>query len=185
MKILVVPRFFVERELIKNPEWHFGKNVISIFSNNDVSPLPDRFNVLKLEFDDVSERDMGGWAEGITWTDNRDNLIFFNQRHASMIKEFINNIKPDTDKTLFIHCDAGVSRSGAVGMVLNEYFNKYLVDNKKDYDQFTKNNPHILPNPLVTRILKEELFGPVVAGIKVNDYEYNEDGEKIDHITEI
>ena len=39
-----------------------------------------------------------------------------------------------------------------------------------------------MPNPLVVRLLKNELFGLPFANIEVNDYEYDEDGNKIDHI---
>ena len=88
-------------------------------------------------------------------------------------------------KLFYIHCDAGISRSGAVGYILNEYFNKYLIDNKEDYKFFEMNNSQIMPNPLVVRLLKKELFGISFFGIEVNDYEYNEDGEKINHIERI
>jgi hypothetical protein len=42
-----------------------------------------------------------------------------------------------------------------------------------------------MPNPLVVRLLKRELFGIPFAGISVNDYTYNEDGEIINHIEKI
>ena len=69
---------------------------------------------MKLEFDDVSERDV----------DN--NCIFFDEILAKKIQEFVNDIPINSEKSIYIHCDAGVSRSGAVGYILNEYFNKYL-----------------------------------------------------------
>lgn len=173
MNIFVESRKYIEKMYDKNPDWIQGKYIISIFSNGDVSPLPGRFNILQLEFDDIADQpDHERAAE-------KFNLIYFNKYHAKMIHEFIEKIPVDSKKPFYVHCDAGVSRSGAVGMVLNEYFNKFLTANRLDYEAFQMNNSHILPNPLVTRILKNELFGPMFIGIEVNDYEYNEDGEKL------
>jgi hypothetical protein len=42
-----------------------------------------------------------------------------------------------------------------------------------------------MPNPEVVRILKNEMFGVPFMNIEVNDYEYDEDGEKIDHFSKI
>ncbi len=178
MKIFVESRQFIEKMIDKNPEWHMGKHIISIFSKGDVSPLPDRFNILKLEFDDVAERDIGNDSSSLCV----ENLIFFNEDHAKAIHKFIKPISADDKKLFFIHCDAGVSRSGAVGLLLNEGFNKFLKRNQIDDEAFKMNNKHILPNPLVVRLLKKELFGMPFRGIEVNDYTFNEDGDRIDHI---
>lgn len=176
MKILVKSRKYIEKQMENNSNWHFDKWIISIYSEGSYSPIHDRFNVLKLNFDDISERDID--------TDIH-NEIFFNEKHAKEIHEFITSINDDCKKLFYIHCDAGISRSGAVGYILNEYFNKYLIDNKEDYKFFEMNNSQIMPNPLVVRLLKKELFGISFFGIEVNDYEYNEDGEKINHIERI
>ncbi len=176
MKIFVESRRYIEKMYDKNPDWIQGKDIISIFSSDDVSPLPDRFNILKLEFDDVTEKDM---------ETGKDKYIFFDYSHARKIHSLIKGIQADSKMPFYVHCDAGVSRSGAVGMVLNEYFNKFLAVNRLYYEAFQMNNSHIMPNPLVTRILKNEIFGAMFTGIEVNDYEYNEDGEKIDHIERI
>lgn len=183
MKIFVESRKFIENQMDKNPEWHLGKWIISIFSSgdasseNDFSPLPDRFNILKLQFDDVTEKEKGVVS---------DNFIFFNENHAKQIHDFIKGISPDSKKMFFVHCDAGVSRSGAVGFILNEYFNKFISDNKIDNESFFMNNDHILPNPLVVRLLKNEIWGPATfAGIEVNDFDFNEEGEREDHIEKI
>ena len=183
MKILVKSRQWMTNQLQKDPNWFFNKNIISIFSSGDISPFPDRFNVLKLNFDDISERDIPvGW--NIFDSATKEN-IFFNEDHAKQIKDFISEIPADSTKTFYIHCDAGVSRSGAVGYLLNEYFNKYLANNSEDYKFFQIHNSHVMPNPLVVRLLKLALFGKPFSNIEVNDYEYNEDGEKIDHIEKI
>lgn len=178
MKIFIVSRFYIENQLAKNINWPINKWIISIFSTEkgiDFSPLPDRYNILKLQFDDVSEKDNIGCSSLI------NNIIFFNKEHAKKIHEFIKEIKVNDKKEFYVHCDAGISRSGAVGYLLNEYFNKFLTDNKIDNAAFKMNNSHIMPNPLVVRVLKNELFGKPFAGIEVNDYEYNEDGERINH----
>lgn len=179
MKILVKSRSWVKSQLNNNPEWHMNKWIISIYSSDSQSPFLPRYNILQLNFDDVSERDVSfGW----NIHENSNNAIFFNEYHAKEINKFISEINVLSDKIMYIHCDAGISRSGAVGYVLNEYFNKSLFDNKEDYHFFKVNNPHIMPNPLVVRILKNELFGVPFANIEVNDYEYDEEGNKIDHI---
>jgi predicted protein tyrosine phosphatase len=116
---------------------------------------------------------------------NIQDEIFFNEKLAKEIHEFINNISENDTKPIYVHCDAGVSRSGAVGYMLNEYFNKFLTNNENDYKAFNMNNSHIMPNPLVVRLLKRELFGLPFVGITVNDYSYNEDGEIVNHVEKI
>ena len=174
MKIYVVPRFWIEKQINKNPDWILGKWIISIFSKNSYSPIDvDRFNILKLEFDDVTEKDQ------------IDDVIHFNKDHAKQIVNFIKPINDDGRRIFYVHCDAGVSRSGAVGYMLNEWFNKYIELKRVDNESFTMNNNHIMPNPEVVRILKDIMFGSDYNGIWVNDYEYNEDGERIDHISQV
>lgn len=179
MKIFVVPRHYIEKQIDKDINWITGKWIISIFSNGSCSPIPvDRYNILKLQFDDLTEKDLR--YEGKLGME----LLFFNEDLAKQIHNFINEIN-DNGRVMYIHCDAGVSRSGAVGYILNEWFNKFLKLNRIDNEAFTMNNPYIMPNPLVVRLLKNELFGTDFKGVFVNDYEYNEDGERIDHIQEI
>ena len=183
MKIYVVSRNEIE-EMLK-VEKNFTKKhfFISIFSSElgygytsdgepKTSPLPNGSNICKICFDDVTERD----------TD--PGLIHFSEDMAKKICSFIKRIKDDGSMDFYVHCDAGVSRSGAVGFMLNEWFNKFLKMNRIDNESFLMNNPHILPNPEVMRILKNEMFGDI-RSIFVNDYSYNEDGERIDNIKEI
>ena len=49
------------------------------------------------------------------------------------------------------------SRSGAVGEVLNWYFNRFLDDRAGDDEDFRRNNRQIIPNPLVRKILLDVL----------------------------
>lgn len=154
MKIYVVARYEVEEALERDPQWFIGKYIISIFSKGDSSPLPDRYNILKLNFDDVAECGEIGWGDVFA-----ESVIFFNEGHAKAIHDFIEPIKSNDRKEFYVHCDAGVSRSGAIGLVLNDWFNRFLTVNHNDDESFKMNNSHIMPNPLVVRLLKNELFG--------------------------
>lgn len=90
-------------------------------------------NVLNLEFDDV-----------ITECEYKE----FTKEHAKQVIEFINNNK--TVNSFMIHCAAGISRSGAIGQFILDYFSG-------DKDFFKKTNRHILPNGKVLRLLNEEV----------------------------
>ena len=125
-----------------------GENFISIRHSAEKDPdcaVPvDGGNILKLRFDDAVE-------------DPGRTLVLFDAAIAGEIVRFVRGI--DTSRQLFVNCGAGVSRSGAVGELLNDYFNKYLEFNAPDDEYFRRLNPQILPNPLVRRILRDALFG--------------------------
>ena len=82
--------------------------------------------------------------------------MLFDAELAAEIVRFIRKIDPG--RLLFVNCGAGISRSGAVGEVLNDYFNKFLERNALDDEYFRRLNPQIQGNPLVRRILREALF---------------------------
>ena len=73
-----------------------------------------------------------------------------------LIHNFIKLIK--SNLPFYIHCDAGISRSGAIGYMLNEYFNKFINENDEDNMFFINENKHILPNPFIISTLKRQLF---------------------------
>ena len=150
MKIFVKSRRWVKGHLDAHPEWHFGKWIISIYSSDSQCPFLPRFNVLQLQFDDVTEMNSDG--------------IHFNKDMAERILWFIKDIEK-TNKPIYVHCDAGISRSGAVGYMLNEWFNKFLEKNNEDNEFFLNENSHIMPNPEVMRILKNEMFGMNYYGV--------------------
>ena len=60
-------------------------------------------------------------------------------------------------RPIIVHCSAGISRSGAVGEVLNWYFNRYLEDNQEDYQRFQIMHRDLVPNAHVRRLLLAEL----------------------------
>ena len=113
-------------------------NWISISDGYDVSSLPDGENVLKLNFDDVTTRD-------------NFEMELFNEDHAEQIIAFANRL---SIPQLFIHCYAGVSRSGAVSKVLNIYLNLILGVNHQHFTTFINKYDRVIrPNPLVERLL--------------------------------
>ena len=151
MKILVKSRKCIELLNSSTPNWIQNKWIISIYSKNSYSPLPDRYNVLKLQFDDVTE------------VDNYHDFIHFNDKMAEQIMNFIDENEIEShQKDFYVHCDAGISRSGAIGFLLNEYFNKFLFNNKEDNSFFVRNNRQIFPNPEVKKILRKRMFGEIV-----------------------
>lgn len=142
MKILVVPRMYVERFEADSPFFKIN-NFISIGEKvGKEGVAADGPNILKLVFEDISDKENG---------------ILFTEEHAQKIKDFIDRI--DKSKTLFINCQAGISRSGAVGEVLNDYVNVMLNDGKRNEDYYINNinNRHIKPNAYVKSVLKRVL----------------------------
>lgn len=102
-------------------------------------------HLLILKFDDI--------ANEPETPEDLGEAVMFTLEMAERIMCFVD----DGGMPLLIHCAAGISRSGAVGEVLNWYFNRYLTDNKTDYDDFIQNNRQILPNPLVRKIMMKVL----------------------------
>jgi predicted protein tyrosine phosphatase len=102
----------------------------------------DHANVLNLEFDDA-DTSMVDACSGAGC-----DIHLFDYDDARKVIEFI---KANKDKShFFIHCTAGVSRSGAVG-----FFTRQLL--KSDYQEFTKQNPHICPNGFVLQTLNDAM----------------------------
>ena len=154
MKIRVLPRAFFEKikgtptevELLEKSK------IISINSSwgwDDTPPFSESFlnhpHLLTLTFDDIcnepeTPEDLG-------------NAILFDEDMAHAIMRFVD----DRQLPLLVHCTAGISRSGAVGEVLNWYVNRYLETNTADDEDFVENNRQILPNTIVRRIMLEVL----------------------------
>lgn len=96
----------------------------------------DHINVLNLCFHDSIKQE----------NDDHGNPVkLFSEEDANKV---INFADANDDKTFVIHCDMGVSRSGAVGAFLRQMLNI-------DYDSFIKANPQIVPNILVSKILND------------------------------
>jgi predicted protein tyrosine phosphatase len=115
-----------------------GIAIISITKADAISAFKKPFkkehkNVLHLAFNDAGEND----------TDT------FTVEHAEQILEFL---KEHKDKSLYlVHCDAGISRSGAVG--------EFIVNFEGlSYYRFKKDNPKVLPNPFILKTLNKLLL---------------------------
>lgn len=153
MKIYVISASKAKKFNFKSNESRLNNNFITIRDHVTPKPILNFYmqnNVLALQFDDIEETDN---IELI----KKFHYVLFTADMAKTIHEFIDTI--DTSKDLYVNCVAGVSRSGAVGIVLNEYFNRYLENNLKDYEDFFIFNRQIIPNATVSRILKNQLFG--------------------------
>ena len=144
MIINVVPRKFVKMFTVKD-EFFKNNNFISIGEQEGYEGVSaNGANILKLVFDDASPAETG--------------CTLFSPEQARSIKKFVDTI--DKSKALYVNCFAGISRSGAVGTVINDYANCYLNDCKKneDWDLFFQRNPQILPNAYVMRVMREEFW---------------------------
>jgi hypothetical protein len=114
---------------------------ISIHNWNDTQIESDSQNYLNLWFDDITEKE----------TKFVINDILFTEEHAKQIIEFCEN---NSDKRhLYVHCTAGISRSGAVGLFINDNWGT------NSYESFMRNHPWIHPNPYVSRILNQIFKG--------------------------
>ena len=154
MKIRVLPRTFFEKTKGTPTEAELlaKSKIISINSSwgfDETPPFsPELLNhphLLTLTFDDICNEpeipeDLG-------------NAVLFNENMAQQIMRFVD----DGELPLLVHCTAGISRSGAVGEVLNWYFNRYLETNTADDEDFVQNNRQILPNTIVRRIMLKVL----------------------------
>ena len=146
MQIYVHARSFFEAcQGTKRERELFRDNcIISINSVShpaEVPPFSEEFldadNLLILYFDDVDE----GFPNAMT------------PKQAKQIVEFV---RIEDDRPIIVHCTAGISRSGAVGEVLNWYFNRFEADDS-DYRKFEIMHPDIVPNSHVRRLLLTEL----------------------------
>ena len=147
MQIIVKARSFFEARqgTIRETELFMKYRIISI--NNIGFPAePPPFlkeylnaeNLLVLYFDDVEEGPNAMTVE-----------------QAKRIADFA--LRPGDYRPIIVHCSAGISRSGAVGSVLNWYFNRCLADNEADYRAFGLRHPDLVPNAHVRKLQLDEL----------------------------
>ena len=75
--------------------------------------------------------------------------ILFDKEMAKQTVDFLERRKLEAgDHVLVLHCDAGISRSGAVAEFAAEFFGITT-------ETFEKENPYLRPNPFVRRLLRE------------------------------
>ena len=92
--------------------------VISINCPNEQRHIfrnPKILDVLYLHCDDLTEEQFNKMKE------DREEYILFNLNMAQEVKKFIDFHKDI--KNITVHCTAGISRSGAVGVVISKYLN--------------------------------------------------------------
>lgn len=146
MKINVVSRdFFAERMgTVEELELLQNYRIISLNTSRGSAAMPPFSNLRSKNLLCLTVDDIVGKVRGMT---------LFNHEHAEQIWRFVENCT----LPLMVHCRAGISRSGAVGEVLNWYFNSYLQQQADSFAAFYREHPHIEPNPHVRTVLLENL----------------------------
>ena len=132
MKITILPKLYFEQLMSKIGDKSTDNSFfISILDPDCKEPIKeDSENYKSWWFWDVD-----------TKVGNYDPI---NGRQARDIYDFI--VANKDKKTCFVHCSAGVSRSGAVGTFINDFM-------QQDYKEFKRDNPNIMPNNLITSML--------------------------------
>ena len=144
MKIRVLPRNFFEkiRGIAEEDRLLENYRIISIHSSRGEDSIPpfsgrnrNHRNLLCLTFDDVChEQDKG-------------DCVCFSVRQTEAVMRFAD----DGSMPMLIHCTAGISRSGAIGEILDWYFNRYIAESPADHLFFMENNRRIFANTLVRK----------------------------------
>lgn len=132
--ILILPKNFFIEFLIKKgvtDKTVEEKTKVAFISINDSVGSEPYFkkahpNALTLFFEDIVEP-----------IESMENFKLFSDEQAIKLVNFIEKNK---DKSFIIHCEAGISRSGAVGQFINDTY-KNMTD-----EEFKKQNKYISPN---------------------------------------
>ena len=152
MQITVKSRYFFEDMKGTEEESDLFRRyrVISVNSVRipEEPPFSRKFwqanNVLVLSFDDVD------YSDPFIFQGTR----FMSEADAEAIAAFVESPDP---RPIVVHCTAGISRSGAIGTCLNEYFNKKLSLDEAAHQAFLIAHPHINPNLHVMKLLWKRL----------------------------
>jgi predicted protein tyrosine phosphatase len=152
MEITVKSRYFFEniRGTAEEAALFKKARVISVNSVRmpEEPPFSKQYwtadNVLILRFDDVDDPDSEFQQSG----------RFMTEADAEAIAGFVES--PD-QRPIIVHCTAGISRSGAIGASLNEYYNKKCSLNESDHDAFWNRHRTISPNLHVMKLLWKRL----------------------------
>lgn len=150
MRVYVVPRtyFEVQRGTPVEEVCFERCNIISINapSRGEIPPFSPGYenapNLLELRFDDVADpvREAGG--------------VFMSEADGDAVLAFVKRM--DRTRQLYVHCTAGITRSGAVGEVIDWFVNCCLEKNHEDHAMFLRRHPYLVPNRWVRRILLEK-----------------------------
>lgn len=154
--IKVLPRFLFWGLLKKqditdsNVENQGDTYYISINSTegNDMEPYfkEKHSNVLTLYFDDCNEYkkhpvigSFGDFYEQIPMSEEQ----------ALEVIKFVE--KMNINSNIYVHCTAGVSRSGAIGAYISDYLGV-------KWDDFKRVNPQVIPNSHISSLLKKMYY---------------------------
>jgi predicted protein tyrosine phosphatase len=150
-KVLVYPRLIV-------------KNTIGRFTSKDIAIISiidyPHDTLLTKEFIELNHLmevpQITIWFNDITYKDYhrmsrhvKESLRLFTESDAKLILDFVKTVNEiPRVMTLIIHCEAGVSRSGAVGLWANRYLNL-------DESLFRRHNSNIYPNSYILKLLSD------------------------------
>jgi predicted protein tyrosine phosphatase len=136
----LLPRIGVTND---NADTHKNLAFISIVNSDTKDSFfkENKSNVLKLTFDDATDEENNRRVKlGLT------ELQLFTPNDGKKIIEFMeNNLNSET---VYIHCSAGRSRSGAVGTFINDVWGEQIFHN------FLESNPIISPNYFILALLR-------------------------------
>lgn len=133
INILVWPRAFMEETLRTSPEIFHNAAAISIYS----SPGVGKNGGIPVGVSEKIEHGLDICFDDVTWADNKGKFIFTDEQVTEIV-DFINKVKDNVD-TIVCQCDAGISRSGAVGLFAVRYL-------EQDEVAFREEHKHIRPN---------------------------------------
>ena len=157
MKIHVYSRETIKRIFLRKDQEAFkncGFISINDYSTLTPTPVPEKYlsDTLVLHFDDITPREIKELS--------LEGYKAFSEEHAKAIHSFIDNVVSNCKTDICIHCNAGISRSGAIGIVLNEYLNRMLNNNHEDYAYFHSYGCERMlnPNPYILAIMKKEFL---------------------------
>lgn len=173
MKITVKDRYYFEglcgtaqEESIVNSHRIISVNSVRIHEDPPFSwEYWTANNILLLHFDDADPADYPLLAEIRLKNPKIPCYHFMTDQDADAIVRFVK--KPDP-RPIIVHCTAGISRSAAIGVALNDYFNRKLSLDEAEHERFFRLHQNISPNRHVMKLLWPRLglneLGKAAAG---------------------
>lgn len=115
--------------------------LIRIFNSKELDPIGYKsikhdifYKILNITFDDFDYNEINK-LDSVKKT--YPNVISFNKSIAKKIIEFV-SINKNNVNTIIIHCTAGVSRSPAILIALNDIFHFNTIKYKEKYPSYNK-----------------------------------------------
>jgi predicted protein tyrosine phosphatase len=131
---------WAEKAIDERVAWHPNTAIIGIVSPEQPHVFADGGNVKTFRFDDEEP-----FKSRVP-----ENCMSHEQAHE--LFSFLAKVHADpAEIELHVHCEAGVSRSGAVVTFVQEWL-------RLDYDEFRRMNPQIVPNLHVLKQLRRVAY---------------------------